>query len=232
MNSASVKGIAYPQDLQQLHGRAFVEECYRQFLRREATPEELATWIPQVEHGRSKRVVAGRIRWSPEGRRVSAKAPGLLVPFVVDSACELRLVGAALSWIAGFAALGRQRRNIRRLEAYAAGIERLAVANTRATDALNRRVEELSATVLLLTAQLEQAQGRFIHSAGTHGSELQRLRVTMEEEVASMNRRLQSQLASHCAENARLFEALSRLQEQVTEAKFAVRHFADSAASE
>lgn len=80
-----------------LTGRDFVTNAYRMLLRREPDPDGLAHHVDELRRGTSRLELLRRIRYSTEGRRVSADIRGIRMRLAIDYLYRISVIG----WIAG-----------------------------------------------------------------------------------------------------------------------------------
>lgn len=115
-------------DFTQYHGAAFVNACYSGLLRRATDAQGLDHNLRLLAAGRHKAEIAGRIRYSAEGRRFGARVSGLAFPFALALAGRIPLLGYLLQLVLGVLMLPRTLRRLRQFETYSVEqTERLAV---------------------------------------------------------------------------------------------------------
>ena len=77
---------------------AFVDHAYRALLRREPDTAGKRHHLEQLRSGRStKTEILGQLRYSPEGRQVSVTVRGLRLPFMLQTAYRLPVIGSVLA---------------------------------------------------------------------------------------------------------------------------------------
>lgn len=130
--------------LADLHGSEFVRACYTHFLGRAADPAGLDSYHAMLLRGEEKAFIAGRIRYSTEGRGRAVAVEGLLPRYLVAAAKKVPVAGAAFSWLEGLATLHRRQRHARAFEqAVISQLDALAAYTARSGEAVAMRVEAL-----------------------------------------------------------------------------------------
>ena len=105
-------------DFLRYHDEDFVRNVYRGLLRREPDLAGLADFLGALRSGRlSKTEIAGRIRYSPEGRAAGVRVDGLKVPFALRSLRKVPALGQVLGIVQHLFRLPGIVRNHERLEA-------------------------------------------------------------------------------------------------------------------
>lgn len=106
-------------DFLDVHDETFIRRAYREILRREPDAGGVQNYLEQLRAGRFSKVeILGRLRYSPEGRKKGVKVRGLLLPFVVATACRLPVMGYLLHWLISLLRLPTLARNFTRFENY------------------------------------------------------------------------------------------------------------------
>jgi len=84
------------------NGAAFVEKAYNAILHRPSDPKALTHYAGQVATGGlSKIEVLGKLRYSPEGREVGVRIPGLLSRYALVRSHRLPGIGKLISLLTG-----------------------------------------------------------------------------------------------------------------------------------
>jgi len=76
----------------------FVDHAYRALLRREPDTAGKRHHLEQLRSGRSTKIeILGQLRYSPEGHRVGVTVRGLRLPFMLQTAYRLPVIGSVLA---------------------------------------------------------------------------------------------------------------------------------------
>jgi SAM-dependent methyltransferase len=95
------------------HGTAFVDNAFIAILHRSPDPKGLTNCASQLATGaRGKIEILGMLRYSPEGRKIGVKIPGLLSRYILVRSSRLRGIGRFVGLLLR---LVRWRREARRL---------------------------------------------------------------------------------------------------------------------
>jgi len=133
------------EDFTRLQHAAFVRAAYQGLLQREPDPQDLDNCLQTLERGDSKILILGRIRYSPEGRRLAIRVQGLRWRFVLERGCEVPIAGRFVRFLVELARLPALMRKVRQNECRVAG--QLAAVNEHAA-AANRATHGMAAASL------------------------------------------------------------------------------------
>ncbi|MBK8538335.1 MAG: methyltransferase domain-containing protein [Candidatus Competibacteraceae bacterium] len=216
------------------HDQDFMISAYRGVLRREPDPSGLSHFLSQLRSGDySKIEILGRLRFSPEGRRAGVRIKGLLMPFAVQTACRLPLLGYGIAWFNGILRLPVMMKNRQRFEAHTAYWISQQQAIARRIDQINESCDQIQRQTHRLAEskanhpdldslrerlqQLTQEKASQQHLAEMH----QQIRQQMQEalahtasrqQLAEIRQQMQEALA-HTASQQQLAEIQQQMQE-------------------
>ena len=106
-------------ELLKYHHEKFVKNAYLTILHRNPDSSGLENYLRLLDGGKvSKIEILGRLRYSPEGRRVGSKIRGLAIPFVAHLVFKVPLLGYIIRLITAVLRLPRVLKNIRQFENY------------------------------------------------------------------------------------------------------------------
>jgi len=125
----------------------FVRTAYRVLLHREPEPSGLDLYVGMLRDGAAKAGILGAIRYSPEGRRVAVRIPGLGRSYATQRVFDTPFVGRVLEtlatpWIAR-QALREQRRIAARLADVSSRLQAEAQARSQDRAELERAQEAM-----------------------------------------------------------------------------------------
>lgn len=104
-------------ELLNFHDREFIDIAYRAVLNRLPDTGGFNSFLKQLQSGHlSKIEIIGRLRYSPEGRRKNTAISGLLLPFIIQSACKIPVIGYVLRILTGLFNLPAILANIQKTE--------------------------------------------------------------------------------------------------------------------
>ncbi len=130
----------------------FVTNAYLAVLRRPPDPAGFAAALHALREGKSKVVLLGALRWSPEGITRGVHIDGLLLPYTLQRWEQKRFVGMAIAWLHGLLKLGIMGHRQRVAEARQAHethelgrlLNRLAAVEAKARHDENRELKQLA----------------------------------------------------------------------------------------
>ena len=137
-------------DFLALHDRDFIEAAYLGVLKRRADPDGEAHYLGALRRGDlSKTEILGRLRYSPEGRKLKVPVQGLLATFAAQHSYRIPVLGRCLATLGAILRLPLIVRNLQRVESYQharnaeveAVVSGLAQAATSNEQALLHRIE-------------------------------------------------------------------------------------------
>jgi len=137
-------------DFLALHDRDFIEAAYRGVLQRRPDPDGDAYYLGALRRGElSKIEILGRLRYSPEGRKLKVPVHGLFAAFATQHSYRIPVLGRLLATLSALLRLPLIVRNLQRLESYQharnaeveAAVGGLAQAATNNEQALLHRIE-------------------------------------------------------------------------------------------
>jgi SAM-dependent methyltransferase len=106
-------------DFLALHDRDFIEAAYRGVLRRRPDPDGEAHYLGALRRGDlSKTEILGRLRYSPEGRKLKVPVQGLFATFAVQHSYRIPVLGRCLATLSAILRLPLIVRNLQRVESY------------------------------------------------------------------------------------------------------------------
>ena len=106
-------------ELLKYHHEKFVKNAYLTILHRNPDSSGLENYLRLLDGGKvSKIEILGRLRYSPEGRRVGSKIRSLAIPFVAHLVFKVPLLGYIIRLITAVLRLPRVLQNIRQFENY------------------------------------------------------------------------------------------------------------------
>lgn len=151
-------------DLTGEHFITFVQHVYRQVLKREPDDAGAHNQLNLLAAGGSKVEVIGNLRYSPEGRRIGVRVPGLRWRFLLTKACRIPVLGAVLSWCLALLALPQLMRHQYAQENYFAA-QHLAAKDRLASlqqdvGGLHGALEPLGARLALLETRVAALEAR------------------------------------------------------------------------
>lgn len=85
--------------------RAFLDDAFRALLKRPPDDAGSTLQVRVLAAGGSKAEVLGNLRWSPEGRRIATRVPGLRPRYLLAKATRVPVLGYFLEWMLAFAGL-------------------------------------------------------------------------------------------------------------------------------
>lgn len=182
-------------DFLALHDQEFVDAAYRGVLKRNSDGPGLQHFLDALRRGRlSKIEILGRLRYSPEGRRVGVPVAGLLPAFLVQHSYRLPIIGSVVAWATAFVRLPKIARSLQGFENYQhqrnaqleASIRHLAEVATANERYLGQSADRTALTVASLRDAWDAMQ---ISSTNLHGD-------LSREIAASANRLAQAQTMS------------------------------------
>ncbi|MDQ2802378.1 MAG: methyltransferase domain-containing protein [Pseudomonadota bacterium] len=212
--------MSAPLDLWPLfarNGADFVRHVHQELLRREADQKTVEELTAGLLDGRLAKIeILGRLRFSPEGRRVGRRVPSLRWRFFLSRAYRLPVVGRLARIATALARMPRLLREMQRLEQsthqQAATLDRLQ-ASAIADGSSFRQVAEAAASVRTRVLRLEESLSG-VADLKQLATGLERRRehdVAVADSVLSLADRLEvlEQLAPRLqAEHAKRLEAL------------------------
>ena len=99
----------------------FVERAFHALIRRPVEPDTRSALIRRMAAGVSKVEILGDLRYSPEGRAVGARIPGLRRAYLLAKLFNIPFAGFVAEWFFCIARLPTQARQQRAQETYQAG---------------------------------------------------------------------------------------------------------------
>jgi SAM-dependent methyltransferase len=106
-------------DFLQYHDREFVRKAYSGILCREADPPGFNHYLGKLRQGAmTKAEILGRLRYSKEGRIMSIKVRGLLIPFLAQTSYRIPVLGYFIRLITGLVHLPTIINNLQLLDAH------------------------------------------------------------------------------------------------------------------
>lgn len=224
-------GLDYPIGaLTDRHHRRFVENAFRNLLKREPDTAECEAQLALLASGATKAEVLGNLRWSKEGRNAHVHVRGLLPRYLMSKARRVPILGYLLDWGMQLLALPTLARHQRASDTLSAAREEAAQAadhalGERVDEAaghaalLRQRVDDLHANVHALNASLTQVEvalrGRvetLEDTSRAHGGRLDEL-AFLRQRVHAMNH-----WSHHLTEAFARIEAVAEERDAVTNA--------------
>jgi O-antigen chain-terminating methyltransferase len=223
-----LKPVYTLRDFLDHHDEAFIVNAYWGVLRRVPDPTGLDNFLGKLRNGDYTKIeILGRLRFSPEGRRCGVHIRGLALPFAVQTASRLPVVGYGVAWLNAIARLPVFLKNWRRFEAHVAlsldQQQRVAAAGVDQIHQIHSLLEPLQREISQLAqdkagrADLDRLQTLTDEKASRQ--QLADLRQRFQGDLAQVEQRLQDALTHTTAEQqAALAQARQYFEETLTHA--------------
>lgn len=141
------------------HFITFIQNAYRQLLKREPDEPGAHTQLQALAVGTSKVEILGNLRYSAEGRRVGVRIRGLRWRFLLTKACRIPVLGKILSWGLALLALPHLMRHQSAQENYFAAQD-LTVRDRLA--GLEQRIDEMHGAAARVQDRLAPLEARLV----------------------------------------------------------------------
>ena len=106
-------------DFLNFHDEQFIHNAYTGILGRDPDPEGFEHYLSKLRSGELNKIeIVGRLRYSKEGRQLSKKIKGLLLPFFVNLMYRIPMLGYVVRFTAGLVQLPVILKNIAKFESY------------------------------------------------------------------------------------------------------------------
>ena len=106
-------------DYLNLHDEQFIHNAYTGILDRDPDPAGFEHFLSKLRSGELNKIeIVGRLRYSKEGRQLSKKIKGLLLPFFINLMYRIPMLGYVLRFTAGLVQLPVILKNIVKFESY------------------------------------------------------------------------------------------------------------------
>ena len=146
-------------DFLDYHDEAFIMNAYRGVLRRDPDASGINNFLRQLRNGDYTKIeILGRLRFSSEGRRAGVRIHGLLLPFAVQTAYRLPVLGYGIAWLNFILRLPVLIKNWQRFEAH----------STFRIDQNHRAVADQINQINLLLGQLQHDIGQLADNQVSH----------------------------------------------------------------
>jgi len=208
-------------DFLAVHDREFVDAAYRGLLKRRADPQGETHFLGALRKGDlSKIEILGRLRYSPEGRKLKVPVKGLLPAFTIQHSYRIPVIGACIAWASALLRLPLIVRNLGRVESYQ------HLHNSQMEEAVSALARAASANEQLLLHRIEFARGSIAESSRRIGAAVDSLQQRHEEldghwrriadavdetqrEIVSSTERITREAEQHRAEVSGIRESLA-----------------------
>lgn len=123
-NIFEIKPYYALSDFLDFQDEEFIYNAYRGVLKREPDLSGLSNFLSRLRSGDYSRIeILGRLRFSPEGRKIRVKIKGLLLPFVVQTAYRLPVLGYPIAWLSLILRLPIIAKNLQYFESRAVNLD-------------------------------------------------------------------------------------------------------------
>ena len=208
-------------DFLALHDVDFINAAYGGVLKRAVDAQGREHFLGALRKGDlSKIEILGRLRYSPEGRKLKVPVKGLLPAFAIQHSYRIPVIGACIAWASALLRLPVIVRNLGRVESYQ------HLRNSQIEEAVSALARAASANEQLLLHRIEFARGSVAESSRKIGAAVDSLQQRHQEldghwrriadavdetqrEIVSSTERITREAEQHRAEVSGIREALA-----------------------
>jgi SAM-dependent methyltransferase len=163
-------------DFLALHDRDFIAAAYRGVLKRPADADGEAHFLGALRKGDlSKIEILGRLRYSPEGRKLKVPVQGLFGAFAVQHSYRIPVLGRCIATLSAILRLPLIVRNLQRVESYQ------HLRNTELETSVASLAQAASGNEQSLLHRIEFARGSIADSSRRIGAAVDALQSRQEE---------------------------------------------------
>ena len=216
------------RDFLDYHDEAFIVNAYWGVLRRVPDPTGLNNFLGKLRNGDYTKIeILGRLRFSPEGRRCGVRIRGLALPFAVQTASRLPVVGYGVAWLNAIARLPVFLKNWQRFEVHVVhGLDQQQRAAAAGVDQIHQihsllepLQQEISQLVQDKAGRADLDRLRALTDEKTSPQQLADLRQRLQDDLAQVEQRLQDALTHTTAQQQdALAQARQYFEETLTHA--------------